>query len=412
MINFLLGAPGGGKSYEAVAYHVLPALKAGRKVITNLPLAIEQFALLDESYPALIELRTETRKEPEPFDEDRAESMFKRFGITAHIKKITNAAFSNREDYGDEWRHPETGAGPLYIIDECHIPLPAKGTPVAVEEWFSLHRHETADVLLITQSYGKVNRAISELTQIAYRVRKNTSFGSATSYTRKVQDGLRGEVVNTAIRKYEKKYFKLYRSHTKGGGAELSAGDIKPIWQNWTVIGSVLLFIIGGFWLSQAGNPLQAKVKPSKVSDFQAASVSQKQHISLTPTPIEVPYPVSDNLEPFSGREIHFAGSVRYTDYQGNQRDNTSFFVTQNGTKVMEVLGRELALMGYKVEVVAPCVARIQFAGRSWFSICDKGQLSPAVGQDSQLSASIQKPTIKLSNNPDSPPSGQAAPST
>ncbi|MBI5918423.1 MAG: hypothetical protein HY849_03485 [Nitrosomonadales bacterium] len=45
MINLLLGPPGGGKSYEATVYHVLPALAKGRKIITNLPLDLDRIEL-------------------------------------------------------------------------------------------------------------------------------------------------------------------------------------------------------------------------------------------------------------------------------------------------------------------------------------------------------------------------------
>jgi zona occludens toxin len=62
MINGLEGIPGSGKSYEAVVMHVLPALKAGRKVITNLPLLVDKFSALDPSYGDLIELRTKPQK--------------------------------------------------------------------------------------------------------------------------------------------------------------------------------------------------------------------------------------------------------------------------------------------------------------------------------------------------------------
>ncbi|MDF5473676.1 zonular occludens toxin domain-containing protein, partial [Vibrio parahaemolyticus] len=34
MIYAIAGRPGGGKTYEAVAYHIIPAIKEGRKVIT------------------------------------------------------------------------------------------------------------------------------------------------------------------------------------------------------------------------------------------------------------------------------------------------------------------------------------------------------------------------------------------
>jgi hypothetical protein len=43
MINLIIGRPGGDKSYEAVKYHILPAIKAGRKIITNLSLNIDTF---------------------------------------------------------------------------------------------------------------------------------------------------------------------------------------------------------------------------------------------------------------------------------------------------------------------------------------------------------------------------------
>ena len=59
MLYAMIGRPGGGKSYEAVVYHVLPALRKGRKVITNLPLIVEMFAALDESFPDLIEHRNQ-----------------------------------------------------------------------------------------------------------------------------------------------------------------------------------------------------------------------------------------------------------------------------------------------------------------------------------------------------------------
>ncbi|WP_431978288.1 zonular occludens toxin domain-containing protein [Pseudomonas aeruginosa] len=100
------------------------------------------------------------------------------------------------------------------MIDECHLSIPLRGTPVPVEEWYSLHRHELADVLLITQSYGKINRAIRDLVQVVYRCKKATAFGTNDRYIRKVQDGLRGEVVNTSIREYQKQFYGFWKSHT------------------------------------------------------------------------------------------------------------------------------------------------------------------------------------------------------
>ncbi|WP_250637543.1 zonular occludens toxin domain-containing protein [Pseudomonas sp. TCU-HL1] len=43
----MLGQPGGGKSYESVAFHVIPAVvEQGRRVITNLPLALDVWRVI------------------------------------------------------------------------------------------------------------------------------------------------------------------------------------------------------------------------------------------------------------------------------------------------------------------------------------------------------------------------------
>ncbi|MDP2762605.1 MAG: zonular occludens toxin domain-containing protein [Sideroxyarcus sp.] len=212
MINLLLGRPGGGKSYEAVAYHVLPALQQGRKVITNLPLDLAAFSRIDASFLRLIDLRQQT------VIVDKTVVTINESGHkVSRIERTVVRPFSSMKDYSDPWRHPVSGAGPLYVIDECHLSLPRGATDIAVEEWFSLHRHETADVLLIAQSYGKVSRNIVEMVQTCYKVSKNVALGFSSSYTRKVLDGVRGEEVNASVRKYDKQFFALYKSHTKGG---------------------------------------------------------------------------------------------------------------------------------------------------------------------------------------------------
>jgi len=360
VINLLLGAPGGGKSYEAVAYHVLPALSQGRKVITNLPLVLDEVAALDPTYRGLIELRQDTRARP------RTDGKYQ-----------NRAPFSHAEDYGDPWRHPDTGAGPLYVIDECHIPLPVQGTPLEVEHWYSLHRHESADVLLITQSYGKINRAIRDLVQVVYRVRKATALGKSTSYIRKVQDGLRGEVVNTDVRAYKPVYFRLYRSHTRGGGAELAARDIKPIWSHWTVKGAAVLlvpavgFLVFGEW--------SLFPEPKPVS--QSAAVASVRHAAAPPVvappavvaQVETPKPsVAEDRQPdgeappLEGLGLHVTGYVRM-----GERIRYGVAISQNGQTIRQTTDEELTRIGYRVEPVGECLFRATYGGRSSWVRCD-----------------------------------------
>jgi zona occludens toxin len=381
MINLLLGPPGGGKTYEAVVYHVLPALASGRKVITNLPLNLDRLREIDATYPGLVQ-KVEDRLGMVSV-RTAAAGRYRRLGAGAEVQQEgVVRAFSTMADYGDTWRHPVDGSGPLYVIDECHLALPYRQTQLAVEEWFSMIRHESADALLITQSYGKVSRTIVDLVQVCYRVRKATAFGSAGRYIRKVQDGVRGDVVNEAIRKYEAKNFSLYQSHTKGGGAELVPGDIVPIWKRWPFIGAAVILPLGAVMFFSTPSvlkpPVQAPAAPIAAAPG-AAGVS-----SISP---ESAQPVAESKakkgqverwdasggHPLTGRTLHVVGRL-----EGFGRRVYEFVVAQNGQTVMTITSGELVGLGYSVDIARgePCAVQVGFDDwRSWV-ICD----APTVG--------------------------------
>lgn len=360
MINMLLGAPGSGKSYEAVAYHAIPALLEGRKVITNLPLVIEE---LEKEHPGctdLLKIVEATAEYPIPFSD------------------ITH--------FGDPWRHPETGSGPLYIIDECHMPLPRKGTPIGILHWFALHRHEAADVLLLTQSHGKVDKDICDLVQILYRVRKNTALGSSGSYVRKVCDGLRGEKVNEEVRIYKKRFFPFYKSHTLGGGKELAAKDVKPIWRHWSVYCAVL--VLGFFayqWITK-GNPVSnllgpgnkpkvasvpARPLPTPSTSNQAtpaASVNPVQAVGSAVTGVAVP---PKPRAPFSGYGLHLVGSA-----SSSKKQVYVIGLSQNSVAIGQLTDEEFRKAGYSFEPVNQCLAIAKFQDELIYIVCDAPRMS------------------------------------
>ncbi len=334
MINLLLGAPGSGKSYEAVVFHIVPALQAGRKVITNLPLDLDAFAAIDATWLPLIELRSESKRQGA-------------------------RAFAVADDYGDTWKHAVNGIGPLYVIDECHFALPVGATDRAVEEWYSIHRHQNADVLLITQSYGKISKAIRDLVQVVYRVRKNVALGSMGSYTRKVQDGVRGEVVNTTQRRYESKYFKLYRSHTQGVAArELNASDVRPIWRHPYVLLAVLFLALPLvlFATGVVRNPMLVVSSPSAASGVIARPVPARV-VTDEGRPAKVSEKrVESRPEPLDGLGVHYVGSISW-------RGHTRYLlaVSRNGQVLRQVEAAELVKVGYRFEAVTDCFAWLRW---------------------------------------------------
>ncbi len=392
MINLLIGPPGGGKSYEAVVYHILPALTAGRKVITNLPLELDRLALLGFDV-SLVEIRTHTQAvEPEK-DWNKAQSLYQKFGIAAKPVYWVNRPFAHPEDYGHSWRHPDSGTGPLYVVDECHLALPRADTKREVEEWYSLHRHESADVLLITQSYGKVSKSIIDLVQVCYRVKKGTAFGTSSQYIRKVQDGVRGEVVNTSVRKYEKRYFGLYKSHTRGGGTELAANDIIPMWKRWPFIGAALFLSIGVAIIifAPSVNPLKAPSPKSGTVALSAPGVQpvrvvesvNGRVVSDTGSAVNEKEKIAsvEPVHPYSGRGLHIVGSLynsvtKLTKYV--------FAVSQNGQLVSNVDSRDLTTLGYSVGAQTPCAVTVGYGDFQKWVICDAPQVQVTPASDFQ----------------------------
>ncbi|MVT36635.1 hypothetical protein GO497_01295 [Acidovorax citrulli] len=289
MINGLEGIPGSGKSYEAVAYHVLPQLKQGRKVITNLPLLVDMFAAIDPSYANLIEIRRKPGNvlgvwDPDAVDEDGNGEAFRiveNLDPDSDLVKRNLPVFSPHEGatvfgtvwcYYSTWKHPETGQGPLFIVDECHVPLPATGTSKEVVEWYKLHRHFNVDVLLMTQSFRDANQPIARIIGMLITCRKADVLGKKDSYIRKVKSGYRGAVISTEIRPYKPEYFKLYKSHTQGNSvAESAAGDVSPFivkfkrftWAFWAL---TVVVLVWAFWPS---SPAPSASKVSSCSPFR-----------------------------------------------------------------------------------------------------------------------------------------------
>lgn len=397
MQNWLIGASGGGKSYEAVRYHILPALEQGRHVITNLPLVLSEFEKLNPEYLKLIHLRKKAQPILGVFTLEDETPKFDLFPDGQIIEAPKKRAFSSVWDfYFDDSYRNEKGQGPLFVVDEVHLSLPRRDCDKQVEEWQSCHRHFNCDLLFITQSYGKCSAAICDNTQIVYRVRKNIAFGSADSYVRKVQDGFRGDVVNTAIRTYDSKYFPLYKSHTQGQSVEeFGANDIVPFWRRWPFIGLAICILIFLLILPKAcsNNPFDAKkyqkkpipantkrpltksinspVPPGEVVEPQKAESIKIDAPSPEKVDIQKPLPVQPKTDNFlSGHGLHIVGINRI-------ENKTVYFllVSQNATGQFITTSPDLKKAGYEFNGFTPCLASIKKDEFSMIVSCDSPSL-------------------------------------
>ena len=388
MINGLEGIPGSGKSYEAVTFHVLHALKVGRKVITNLPLQKLKFAALDDSYYELIELRHKPCPILGTWDVDRVDEKGNGLAFKLHepgsaeatdAKPLEdNGVFGSVWDFYSDWKHPTTGQGPLYVVDECHVCFPKIGINPEVVEWFKLHRHYNCDVLLATQNFRDVNQPIANLLAMMVKVRNaDVLTGKRDSYIRKVHAGYRGAMISTEIRKYDPAFFGLYKSHSQGNSvAESSASDVSPFlvkFQKFTRYFLILTFAFTGYaiyrWMNpplvvQPNRPGTASVTPTpgqlatnvvtpgqlQVSDTQKMTVMAKT---------EIP-------EPYASKGLHVTGRMELA-----KRVLYTFAVSAGTVRLGQVTSDDLKRIGYTWEPLTDCAGTLRWKDQAKTVTCD-----------------------------------------
>ena len=364
MIYAICGRPRSGKSYESVVYHILPAIKSGRKVVTNVTLNLDWFVKL--------------------FGKEVLELINVVDGQLNEFGKL-DRPFSKFEHYQDDWRD-ENNKAPLYVIDEAHMVLPNRNLDASILEFYSLHGHYGIDIILLTQDLRKIHRDIKAMIEMTYYCAKNTAFGSDKTYTKKVRIGATTEVVNTEQRKYKSAYFPAYQSHTQSSGsvAEVMANDIKPIWKSWPFYGSALFLLIG---LSTFGYLIFGE---DETGTETKPAVSQVKHVDAVSSPVAQtdetatkPQRPSRGFGPLDGYEMLVTGyskQIAYSKYSvradvGVMNQDLSFYkiyvsVLQDGVKLFDFEHLDLVSMGYRFTALSECVYEVAWQDESRIVTC------------------------------------------
>ncbi len=347
MITLILGKPGAGKSHEAVESYVLPNIKKGRKIITNLPLNLEYiYSIFPEAKENdLIDIRMGANGTP--YD-----------------------AFSNANDFVDEWRDPKTGQGAFFIVDEAHFCLDSslgvkKLKPV--EDWFSLHRQHGADVVLITQTAKKITKRVLDMVELYIKLRKAGLFGGITSiFTKGGSENMylkhyfssleKSEKPTKSERKtYKKSVHNCYKSHLMTNvvvqeSNEFKVGKtalIKNTWYIWVILIMILYVVYKIFFSGESINPLEKK-QPIEKSISQPVkkhtpSKSPKVKKGLVEKPLKKVKSVK-GVKPLD----NFNLSIQSSHYENN---NIIFnlLVEDNNQELFNINSFQLKDMGYSV---------------------------------------------------------------
>lgn len=196
-IHFHEGLPGAGKSYEACVFHILPALKAGRQVVTNIRgINWDKFAqLLEEpvEYVRMLLIYVE------PAEQD---------GESGDIERVKN-------EFADK-----TPDNAMIVWDEIQDYFPSGNykLPLNQQKFWTEHRHRGLEIVIMGQDRDDVHKIIrSRIEDIIYFL-KLQAVGRPNQYKwEQWQKQAKGKFVKigSGVRSYDSNYFGLYSSHRR-----------------------------------------------------------------------------------------------------------------------------------------------------------------------------------------------------
>lgn len=273
-INAYTGLMGSGKSYECVTSVIVPAIKAGRRVVTNVD-GIDGDAI--RAYCV----------EKWSLDEDK-------LGHVVHCSndEVSKASFLPHGTDVDTLCQP----GDLIAIDEawrfwgtdCKL-LPEH------KVFFREHRHYvhpdtkvSCDLVLMVQDISDLHRTLKVVVELTFRTTKLKSLGLNKSYRVEMWEGYklsRGSRVGVQNKSYDKQVFPLYSSYSGGVGKEVQVDGRQNVLANkslWVLVALVIL--VGGWGFYAVKRFFSPPKQPGAISSAgdvasaSAAAASQPAH--------------------------------------------------------------------------------------------------------------------------------------
>lgn len=281
-INAYTGLMGSGKSYECVSSVIVPAIKNGRRVVTNVD-GIDSDAI-------------------RAYCQEKWSIQADKLGHVVHCKNddVGKATFLPYGEAIDTFCKP----GDLICIDEAWR---FWGTDCRLlsehKTFFREHRHYvhpdtkvSCDLVLMVQDIGDLHRTLKVVVELTFKTTKIKTLGWDKTYRVEMWEGYklsqRGRV-SVENKQYQKEIFPLYSSYQGGAGKELRVDDRQNILKSpklWLlgllVIGAFgfgLYTILGFFGGSSVkGQPLAQK------TDGQAAKALPVRGTTNAPAAADV----------------------------------------------------------------------------------------------------------------------------
>ena len=276
-VTAYVGEPGSGKTYEVVSEVVLPALREGRRVVSNI--------------------------RGLHFDEMKAYLVVE-CGVPE--ERIGELHLVDVEEPGKpDFFYTETNQGTvvrpgdLVVLDECWRWF-GKGMVInkAMFEFFRMHRQYvdakgvSCDVVLISQSIQDIDRKVLVVVEKHFRMEKYKAFGSKKRYSVEMFNGYKvsgNARVRLLARKYNPRFFPFYSSYAGKGGDEREVDKRFNIWKSpFFLVGvpCALVLVVLGIWgvfrfLSSSKAP-----KPAEVASESKGGARASPGAPVVPVPV------------------------------------------------------------------------------------------------------------------------------
>lgn len=237
MYVFNEGLPRSGKSYDTVVNHILPALRAGRKVYACLK------GLDDPGCRAKI-------AEHIGLDTASLDALL----IYVPKVKVRETFVAVTDDKG-EWVIPDHLVDSLFVIDEIHDYYVASRQPIPPEQenFFALHGQFGMDGVIMTQSIKRTHSSVRYRIERKNVFQKLTAVGLEGKFTVRRYHAIgpdKFELVATETGTYEPIYFPMYKGYgdkAKQKGV-YKAGGV-TVWKKLRRYGLVMAVFVGvGLW--------------------------------------------------------------------------------------------------------------------------------------------------------------------
>jgi len=198
-IEYHEGLPGAGKSYEAVVFHIIPALKERRSVVTNIRgMNYEKVAELTGEPLAMIQLLLIN---VDPAEQDSADG---------EVQRCINEMCDKTPDNA------------LIVWDEIQDYFPSGNykLPLNQQKFWTEHRHRGLDIIIMGQDRSDVHKIIRNRIRTVIYFLKQEAIGRPDYYKWEIYQKQRFgkfEKTGSGTRQYDKTYFGTYMSHRREG---------------------------------------------------------------------------------------------------------------------------------------------------------------------------------------------------